>query len=149
MQLFTKFIGSCHGLAAFRTEWAVFGDEEQLAGTIDFVAVDRDNNLHLFDWKRRKDIARRYSNRYQRMRAPLDHIEDCCGAHYRLQLNCYRYLLEKYCNHNVASMVIVGTHPDNGGAAFVDEVPRLFEETEQMMMWQRTCLLYTSPSPRD
>ena len=41
---FSLFLGFCRGLSgltAFRTEWAIFADEENLAGSIDFIAVDR------------------------------------------------------------------------------------------------------------
>jgi len=33
----------------------IFGEEERLAGSIDFVATDGAGKLHLFDWKRSKD----------------------------------------------------------------------------------------------
>lgn len=55
MGLFLSFIKSLHGLHANRTEWMIFGEEERLAGSIDFVATDGAGKLHLFDWKRSKD----------------------------------------------------------------------------------------------
>ncbi|CAK0883072.1 unnamed protein product, partial [Prorocentrum cordatum] len=39
-QLFSKFLGALRGLAASRTEWAIFAEHEGLAGSIDFVARD-------------------------------------------------------------------------------------------------------------
>ena len=33
----------------------------------------------------------KYSNRFRRLAAPLNHLEDCLGVHYRLQVNCYKY----------------------------------------------------------
>ena len=53
-------------------------------------------HLVLFDWKRSKSLAEKYSNRWQKMREPLSHLDDCAGVHYRLQLNAYKYILEKY-----------------------------------------------------
>ena len=50
----------------------------------------------------------------QRMNSPLDHLDDCQGMRYRLQLHCYRYLLQKYYDAVVSGMRVVCTHPDNG-----------------------------------
>ena len=67
------------------------------------------------------------------MLAPLSHLDDCAGNHYRLQLNCYMYILEKYYAVKVAAMFVVGTHPDNAPCAFVDAVPVMPQETEALM----------------
>ena len=137
MHMFLQFIRSLGGLTAFRTEWGIYGDEERLAGTIDFVARDAAGDLLLFDWKRTKQIASKYTNVFKDMREPLEHLEDCAGSHYRLQLNCYKYLLEKYYGYSISGMFIVCTHPDNGDSAFVDKVPVMSDETEQLMQAQR------------
>lgn len=55
MKLFLRFIRTLGGLTAFRTEWMIYGEEERLAGSIDFVAEDRQGDLVIFDWKRSKD----------------------------------------------------------------------------------------------
>ena len=44
MMLFLKFTRTLAGLTAFRTEWMIYGEEERLAGSIDFVAEDADGN---------------------------------------------------------------------------------------------------------
>jgi hypothetical protein len=56
-RLFLKFVASLAGLSAYRTEWTIYGDEEMLAGSIDFVAMDAAGELVLFDWKRSKDCV--------------------------------------------------------------------------------------------
>jgi len=88
MRLFIPFAKSLSGLTAYRTEWTIFGCDENLAGSIDFVAKDDQGLLHLFDWKRSKDLRSKYSCRWRRMLEPLEHLDDCSGNHYRLQLNC-------------------------------------------------------------
>ena len=55
MTLFLKFVRTLAGLTAFRTEWTIYGEEERLAGSIDFVAEDKQGNLVLFDWQRSKE----------------------------------------------------------------------------------------------
>lgn len=138
MQLFEAFVRELQELRAYRTEWQIFGEQEFLAGSIDFVASDVDGNLVLFDWKRTKDLGSKYENRFgEIMFSPLQHISDCCGQHYRLQLNCYRYLLQKYYGVIVSQMYVVGLNPDNGAKAYVDNVPVMESETEALMAWQR------------
>ena len=101
MMLFLKYIKSLSGFRALRTEWAIFGETENLAGSIDCVLEDSHDNLVIIDWKRSKQLRHKYANPYQQMNYPLSHLDDCAGEHYRLQLNCYRYLLEKYYNRKV------------------------------------------------
>jgi hypothetical protein len=36
--MFLKFLSTLKNLTAYRTEWQIFGEEECLAGSIDFVA---------------------------------------------------------------------------------------------------------------
>jgi len=52
--LFHKFTQTLAGLTAFRTEWVIYAEAENLAGSIDFVAQDPHGHLVLFDWKRSK-----------------------------------------------------------------------------------------------
>ncbi len=137
MQLFLRLAKMLGGLTAYRTEWTIFGEEECLAGSIDFVAAESNDNLILFDWKRSKGLRGKYRNSFQQMAYPLSHLDDCAGNHYRLQLNCYRFMLEKYYSKTVSGMWVVCTHPDNGAEAFLDRVPFLQAETEAMMQYQR------------
>ena len=73
----------------------IYGESERLVGSIDFVAMDDEGHLVLFDWKLSKDLRTKYCNTYQRMREPLRHLDDCAGAHYKLPINAYRYILQK------------------------------------------------------
>lgn len=138
VQLFLRFTSTLTGYIAFRTEWEIFGEEERLAGSIDFVAEGVDRKLMIVDWKRTKVLKSKYSNSFRRMKPPFAHLPDCAGVHYRLQLNCYRFLIEKYYGRQVGRMVVVGTHPDNGSSPFLDEVPVLDAEVESLMAWQRS-----------
>lgn len=127
-QMFRKFTNELEGLTAFRTEWTIFADAECLAGSIDFVAQRTDGSFVIFDWKRSANLRSKYSNHFQRMQYPLEHLDDCSGIHYRIQLNIYTWILETYYDASVSGMFVVCTHPDNEGTAFVDSVPRMTEE---------------------
>ena len=71
------------------------------------------------------------------MRWPFHAFDDCAGMHYRIQLNGYKYILEKYYGYRVVRRFVVCTHPDNGTQPFVDAVPSMAEEVEGMTQDQR------------
>jgi hypothetical protein len=106
-RLFLQFISTLGDLKAFRTEWTIFGDEEWLAGSIDFIAERSNQTLVIFDWKRSKGLRGKYTNRFQQMKPPFDQLPDCQGMHYRVQLNAYKYLIEKYYGRVVSAMYVV------------------------------------------
>ena len=117
---------------AWRTEWTIFGDKENLAGSIDFCARLPDGRVVLIDWKRTYGLPQKFKSTYP-MQPPLSHLEDCTGIHYRLQLNVYRHLLENCYDLRVARMLVVCCHPEHHPEAFVDDVPRLEKETNDML----------------
>lgn len=137
MELFFKFLATLRGYSAYRTEWEIFGVEENLAGSIDFVASSSDGFYMIVDWKRTKGLKGKYENVWRSMLPPLEHLHDCSGTKYRLQLNCYMYLLEKYYGLRISRMVVVCVHPDCGSHPFVDEVPFMPVEVNNLMAWQR------------
>ena len=143
-QLFREFLSTLTGYTAYRTEWWIFADKERLAGSIDFAATDARGELLLIDWKRAKNISHKYSNKFRRMRQPLNHLDEISGWHYRLQLNCYKFIIENYYGMAVSKMLVVCTHPDNGPTAFVDHVPCLEKETALLMDWQRNRALVSA-----
>ena len=130
--LLSEFLRSQPGMTAYRTEWRIYAEDEDVAGSIDYVAKRSDGSKIIVDWKRTRRT--RLSNEAfgKFMRGPLCSVPDCTLWHYRLQLNIYRYILEKYYGQIVSSMYIVGTNPDNGDQPFVDEVPRMQTETEAL-----------------
>ena len=56
---------------------------------------------------------------------------------YRLPLKCDRYVIQKYYNCYISSMVVVSCYPNDSGRTFVDEAPVMEWETEQLMSFQR------------
>ena len=73
------------------------------------------------------------------MRPPLQHIPDAVTWHYRLQLNVYRKILQKYYVAQVAGMYVVGCHLDNGINPFVDKVPFMDFEADLLLASQASC----------
>ena len=121
---------------AFRTEWRIFGEAEDLAGSIDFVARLPGGSLAIVDWKR-SDKLRKSTRAFsynERMAEPLDNLQDCKIAVYALQLNIYRWLLETYYGEHIEVMILVSVHPQ---VPFVTAVPDLRLEVSYLMAERR------------
>ena len=131
--LLSKFLQSQANTKAFRTEWQVYADKENLAGSIDFVAKKPDGSAIIVDWKRTSPSRLQQKTCSRFMRSPLSHVPDCTLWHYRLQLNVYKFILEKYYGEAVSAMYIVGTNPSYENQPFVDKVPNMDAETKSLL----------------
>ena len=120
----TNVIESIGILETYRTEWCIYATEEDLAGSIDLVLRDPVSNmLYLVDWKRSEKLQDKYQSFGKYMKPPLQHTGDCQGEHYRLQLNIYKWILEKYYGVQVSGLKVVCVHPRYLPDGFVDDVP--------------------------
>lgn len=115
---FRKFYGECvkDKLRPWRTEWIVFDRLYELVGSIDMVfkRVDSDNpySLILYDWKRCLKIE---SQAYQDESAtgPFEGLPKATFWKYSLQLNTYKFIIERNTPYRVEEMVLVRFHPDS------------------------------------
>ncbi len=109
------------GLQVFRTEMMMFDDESKLCGCADVIFIDKNQDVstwpttklkvHLGDWKRSKLIEK---NGYGKLgKFVCNKLPDANFYHYSLQLNLYRYILEKHYNLIVETMTIYIFHPNN------------------------------------
>ena len=117
------------GAKGFRTEWTIFGEEENVAGCIDLAAILPSGDIYLVDWKRSEKLALKMYG-YKPMKEPMTHLEDCSGCAYALQLSCYQYILEKYYGMRVVGRALASIHPDK---PFTTSTPYLKEEVEFLM----------------
>ena len=103
-------------------EQIVFDLDCQIAGTIDLLCRDKsDPNLwFVLDWKTNEKIE--FHNRFGvHGLFPIEHLEDCNGTHYALQLSLYEFLLRigKYIPH--------GAKVRRGIFHLTDDGPRFYE----------------------
>ena len=129
IDLFLSF--GAEGFEIFRTELSVYSAELDVAGQIDGLFVDAEGNFVVVDWKR---SARITFDCNRQMRPPIEHLPDCNGSHYSLQLNLYRLMLESV-GFQVRRMFICAFHPLS--QARVIEVPRLDVELGLIAAWAR------------
>ncbi len=126
-----QFFRDHQHMTPFRTEWRIWDEQLQLAGTIDMVFRNQDGTVSLYDWKRSKEF--KHENRWQNATTPqLSYLPDCNVSHYRLQLTMYKAILERNYDLRVRDMFLVRFHPN--AEAYekleVKEVPQVVE-----MMW--------------
>ena len=140
LRLFCQFLREFAVPAiAFRTEWCIYSEEDQIAGCIDFVAKCSPTEVIIFDWKRTKQLHSKYDNMWACMKPPLSHLPDCSGVHYRLQLNIYKYMLEKHYGVRVRAMHVVCLHPDNEAhGPFIDLVPDMSGDVQAVLQAHRS-----------
>jgi hypothetical protein len=114
----------------FRTEWLVFDEEHKVAGSIDMVYKKADGTLAIYDWKRAEEI--KTENTFQSGLGPVNHLPDTNYWHYSLQLNVYRYILQKHYGYIVSELALVVLHPTNSSWR-VAKVNMMDDEVADMM----------------
>ena len=127
-------------LEPYRTEWMIWDKELKFAGSIDMIFRNPDGTLLIYDWKRCKNIKK--DNRWQGATTDcISHLPDTNYWHYSLQLNTYKYLLEKNYGEKVVGMYLVCLHPNNANKSYIKiEVPDLGEEIKDLMSLRKTML---------
>jgi hypothetical protein len=100
MEKFLKFEAKmlhARQIKPYRTEWKIAAENENLGGTVDYVGKKTDGTYVLIDWKSTTGLGKKFSNDFEKVaKEPLEHLADCDGLKYALQLNIYRYILQKY-----------------------------------------------------
>jgi len=132
----------------FRTEWSIFDPETLIAGQIDFLGMINPQNGHvvIVDWKRCESIGDCCFNRFRGLPPSVGYgvcsgLENSKWVKYSLQLNLYKYILEKNYGLYVKKMYLVQCHPklQKKGAA-VYKVGNLQRVIEEMMACRKLAL---------
>ena len=128
---FEDAIGS--KLVPYRTEWMVWDKELRLAGSVDMTFENPDGTLQIYDWKRSKAIKK--ENKWASALVDcISHLPDSNFWHYSLQLNTYKWILEKNYGKKVSNMFLVGLHPNNTGNTYLRyEVDSLSKEMTNLI----------------
>jgi len=128
---FLNFLSFNKHLTPYRTEWEIFDPDADLAGSIDMVFKDSSGLFHIYDWKRSKEI-KLFSFNNESALDPINHIPNSNYWHYALQLNIYKYILQKNYDIIIDKLHIVVFHENFNN--FLDyELPCLQNEVKSMM----------------
>ena len=99
-----------------RTEWRIFDEDKNLAGTVDMVYEKENGELFIFDWKRSKKIINsdgsiEKNNPFENGLNGLSHLPSSDYVKYCLQQYIYKNILESKYDKKVSSMNLLILHP--------------------------------------
>ena len=137
MKQFSDFyeqVITAQGIQPYRTEWRIAAPDLSLAGSVDFVGK-LESGYVICDWKRSKKLGPELqaSNKWgKQAKPPLEDLEDSDATKYFLQLNVYRYILQKYYGLPISKMILASFHPQIEGY-LTTEVPILQKQVEAIL----------------
>lgn len=139
-EYFDKFTKDFPNLKPYRTEWMVWDADLKLAGSIDMLFINENNELEIYDWKRCKNIKK--DNKWDKAKTKcISHIQDTNYWHYALQLNTYKAILEKNYDKKISKMCLICLHPNNENNNYLRyELPDLTEEINSLFEYRKLML---------
>ena len=131
---FLNFNGKIKNMEAYRTEMIVWDKTLKLCGSIDMLYEHEDGRVSIYDWKRCKEIKMEGFRGKSSKTEAISHLPDSNFWHYSLQLNTYKYLLEKNYNKVIKGMYLICLHPNNKNKNYLKyKVPVLKDEIKDLM----------------
>lgn len=115
-EYFKDFHKAHSNLIPYRSEWRIFDEEMQVAGTIDFIVKDGDY-FDIYDWKRSQKVVNYQGapithNGYGNFGiGPLSIISDTSYNRYCIQQTIYKHILENNYGIKVRNMYLIVLHP--------------------------------------
>ena len=129
-QIFKKLLDM--GLTPYRAELSMFNERLNCAGQADLIMEHRATGRKVIvDWKRVHNLQ--FDSKYNQLRYPFNHLPDCNGILYSMQLSTYAFFLEEGYGMPVADeMYLAVCHPDNPKPALI-RVQRMRAEIEALV----------------
>jgi hypothetical protein len=123
-------------LEPYLFEWRVFDEEHLIAGSIDAVFRRRsDGGYVIIDWKRSKEI--KLENQFGDVKHPISWMQDSNFYKYSLQLNLYKFVLEKNYNIKIEELALAVFYPTMKKYLFI-KLPFLSQEISDILKTFRT-----------
>ncbi|MCG8894676.1 hypothetical protein G1K73_13085 [Tenacibaculum finnmarkense] len=136
--LFKQFLEKHTNLEPYRSEWRIFDEKHNIAGTIDLLVKNEENGFDIYDWKRSKKIINTFnnlpitSNQWQSGIGKLNQIDDTSYNRYTLQQSLYRYILEENYGLIINNMFLIVLYPEYD-RYYKLNVPYLKKEIEYIL----------------
>ncbi|MEG0282940.1 MAG: hypothetical protein RR662_07175 [Clostridia bacterium] len=116
-----------------KDEQYLYDKDYDIAGAIDLLFKDKENEkLIICDFKSNKEI--KYKG-YNKMKTPLNILEDCNFIHYSLQVYIYKHILEKNTDLEMLEPFIV--HFDITKENYTIITPKNMKEESKMLLEMR------------
>tara|TARA_B100000767_G_scaffold248031_1_gene248635 strand:- start:3454 stop:5376 length:1923 start_codon:yes stop_codon:yes gene_type:complete len=138
---FLNFVNDHNNLKPYRSEWRIFDETHNIAGTIDLLVENDNGSYDIYDWKRSKKVINPYdgqvikNDRWGNIGIGiLRHISDTSYNKYELQQNLYRHILEKNYDIKINNMYLIVMHTDEGYTNYHKiRVPHLTNEINSIL----------------
>ena len=103
---------ACNSLVPVRSEFIVGCEELGVAGMLDQLFWNKKaGEFQIWDWKTNKKIG--LSNKFQKFKAPLQHLDECEFIEYSLQIGIYKYIIEKHLGIKIGDCYICHFNENN------------------------------------
>lgn len=132
-QQFIKFYNNSFGrLIPIKPEFIVYDEEYMVSGMVDMLFYNKKKNkLQIWDWKTNK--ALKTSNRFQKMSGIFSDLDDCEYNVYSLQLNTYKYIIQKNTGIEIDDLFIVWFFEGNDSYKII-QIPDMQDRVKQMLV---------------
>lgn len=104
-------------LVPFRTELKVFDMDYEISGSVDMLfrraSSTNKHDLVMYDWKRSKKIDDVAYDAADFGKGPCQSYSNCNREHYYLQLNVYKFLIEKNTPYKITEMYLGVFHENH------------------------------------
>lgn len=122
-----------NGWLPYRTEWRIWCGKLGIVGSIDLICLRSKmdpTKIIIVDWKRSKEIKQDSPSRGT---GPLKGLSGGNFVHYSLQLNLYRYILERHYGFTVVGMFLAIFHPDAKDYQMLPVSPDYFKFVDKIL----------------
>lgn len=138
---FLNFVKDHNNLKPYRSEWRIFDETHNIAGTIDLLVENNDGSYDIYDWKRSKKVVNPYNGQVIKEDTwgnigigILQHIDDTSYNRYELQQNLYRQILEANYDIKINNMYLIIMHTEEGYTNYHKvRVPHLTNEINSIL----------------
>ena len=106
------------GWMPYRTEWVVFNESAQIAGSVDFLMVNSITGEYcLVDWKRCETKAAGFAKSFGKtFLPPANRMDQHKLNKWKIQINVYREMIERSYGLKISGMRMVVFHTENSEA---------------------------------
>lgn len=132
VEYFQNFYNNNKHFKCIKSEFVVGDlDDTKICGTTDMLCLNENTNqIEIFDFKTNKKLES--SSKYAKLFYPFDDMDECEINEYTIQLNTYKYFIEKYTNIEVGDMKLIWLQPTNKNYKVVS-LPNIKEKIELML----------------
>ena len=138
---FLNFVKDHSKLKPYRSEWRIFDETHNIAGTIDLLVENENGSFDIYDWKRSKKVVNPYNGQVIKENTwgntgigILRDIDDTSYNQYELQQNIYRHILEEKYEIKINDMYLIIMHTDQGYTNYHKvKIPHLRSEINSIL----------------